>query len=99
MGFTVGKLHGMAWHGVGLFLDPSLRPCSGDVMHQSIFRTPSDGTAVPGHPNTQLIDLSTGLYGCRQCGRRWWVNQPPRGTRRGRGWWRCLEGCNDLDSR
>lgn len=44
--------------------------------------------------DVEIVDLSSGMLGCLECGRRWIVNQPPRGKRHYRGYWKCPDGCN-----
>lgn len=59
---------------------------------------PPPGRALSaGHPHTRLVDPSTGLSHCTRCGHYWWVSYPGRGNRRPRGWWKCPEGCDDVD--
>lgn len=42
----------------------------------------------------EIVDLSSGMCGCVECGQRWLVNQPSKYSRRLRGYWKCPNGCN-----
>jgi len=44
---------------------------------------------------SRMIDPSSGLTQCPGCGRCWWTDTPPRGSRRPRRWWVCPDGCDD----
>jgi len=43
---------------------------------------------------TLIDDPSGNCLECQKCG-VWYVNQPVGGTRFGRGYWKCPNGCND----
>ena len=43
----------------------------------------------------QWIDPRVGILGCTECGHRWVIDNPGQGNKLPRGYWHCLNGCNN----
>ena len=72
-----------AFRGVGRLISLNHQVERGSAMARSL-------TAL----GIELVDPSSGLFACRECGWTFMVNNPGWGKRRPRGWWHCQQGCN-----